>query len=353
LNNQTDTYYFKEINDRELWNTSLAEFTDANIYQLWNYANVVQNERHVKHLAFYSANNLIGLAQVRIKQFPILRCGIAYIFRGPVWLKKNQKPNIEVLINILQLLKQEYVEKNNLLLRFRPFIYSDNDYSLKPIQNSLYNSLSEPKSYKTVVLYLDKDLEDIRKNFKQKWRNCLNQSERKDLTVIRGHNKQLYNDFLELYDDMIKRKKFREYVDPRAKGRLINEFGSESKLVIFIAYKDQIPVSALVGTAMGNTGIYLLGATNKPGLQNRASYLLQWEMIKWLKENKIARYDLGGIDPEDNPGVYKFKTGITNYEIEDIGALEIYHKRYVKIFISIIGFLHVIRKNIYSRYSEN
>ncbi len=33
------------------------------------------------------------------------------------------------------------------------------------------------------------------------------------------------------------------------------------------------------------------------------------ESDKWLKENGVHWYDLGGIDPEHNPGVFHFKKG--------------------------------------------
>ena len=106
------------------------------------------------------------------------------------------------------------------------------------------------------------------------------------------------------------------------------------KLKIFIAYKNKTPISALIGTAMGNTGIYLLGATNEEGMKLKASYLLQWEMIKWLKQKDIIRYDLGGIDPINNPGVYEFKTGISKNEVHDLGTLEIVESRWLKMFVS-------------------
>ncbi len=50
-------------------------------------------------------------------------------------------------------------------------------------------------------------------------------------------------------------------------------------------------------------------------MKNNGSYLLQWEMIKWLKQRGCQKYDLGGINLDDNPGVYHFKSGITNQEV--------------------------------------
>jgi hypothetical protein len=38
-------------------------------------------------------------------------------------------------------------------------------------------------------------------------------------------------------------------------------------------------------------------------------------MILWLKENGFRWYDLGGIDPEGNPGVYSFKRGFSGIDV--------------------------------------
>ena len=62
------------------------------------------------------------------------------------------------------------------------------------------------------------------------------------------------------------------------------ELNDEYKLKIFMAYKDKLPVAGIIGSAIGNTGIYLLGASNEIGMKNKGSYLLQWRMIKWLKQ---------------------------------------------------------------------
>jgi FemAB family len=72
---------------------------------------------------------------------------------------------------------------------------------------------------------------------------------------------------------------------------------------------------------MGDSAIYLLGATSANGLNAKGAYLLQWTMIQWLKENSIKWYDLGGIDPEGNPGVYSFKRGLSGVDVCQLSPL--------------------------------
>lgn len=329
----------KEINDKTFWYKSMQDFDDANIYQTWNFALLVQNEKIVKHIAIYSNQNLIGLVKVRIRTVPILNRGIAYILNGPLWQKRNQENNIQKLADIFVALREEFVVKQQLVLRIQPYIFSDMISNFDFIENLRFYHLENVRQYQSLVLYLDKELDEIRKNFKQKWRNCLNQSERNGLEISEGNGQELYNEFLGIYNQMIARKKFDEFVDPNKMGKMNEELDDEYKMKIFIAYKDKLPVAGIVGSAIGNTGIYLLGASNEIGMKNKASYLLQWEMIKWLKQRGCNRYDLGGINKDDNPGGYHFKSGITDQEVLGMGTFESYNNWLSKRIVSFGEFI--------------
>ena len=134
---------------------------------------------------------------------------------------------------------------------------------------------------------------------------------------------------------MMTRKKFKEIVDPHKMGKMNEALDDEYKKKIFVAYKDNFPVASIVGSMIGNTGIYLLGASNEIGMKTKASYLLQWEMIKWLKQKGCQRYDLGGINKDDNPGGYHFKSGITDQEVIGMGTFESYKNRLSKQIVSL------------------
>lgn len=322
-----------EIIEKNEWSKLLKQFDDANIYQTWAYAALARDERFISHIAIYEDKTLLGIAQARIKKAPIMNWGIAYIYRGPLWQKSGQINDIDTFKKIISTLKYEFLDKRKLLLRIKVSVFSDlfksNDLNYFLELNSYLQSAPQ----KTLVLYLDKDLESIRKSFTSKWRNRLNQSEKNGLEVISGYDQKLFDDFLELYDQMIVRKKFDEKVNPRKTDRMNQLLDPEFKLKIFVAYKDKTPTSALVTSVMGNTGVYLFGANNELGMQHKSAYLLQWEVIKWLKLRGILRYDLGGIDSEKNPGVYEFKSGITKNEVNDLGTFEFSNSKLLTNFI--------------------
>ncbi|HMN25937.1 MAG TPA: hypothetical protein PKE38_15640, partial [Ignavibacteriaceae bacterium] len=144
----------KEITDKGFWHKAMLEFEDANIYQTWNFAVLAQNEKIVKHIAIYSDDNLIGLVKVRIRKVPILNRGIAYIFNGPLWQKKNHENSIQVLSDILVALREEFVVKQQLVLRIQPYIFSDMFANFDFIENFGFKRVEKIRRYQTLVLYL-------------------------------------------------------------------------------------------------------------------------------------------------------------------------------------------------------
>ena len=60
---------------------------------------------------------------------------------------------------------------------------------------------------------------------------------------------ELYKEFLEIYNQMIARKKFKEYVDPNKMGKMNEELDDEYKMKIIIAYKDYLPIASIVGSS--------------------------------------------------------------------------------------------------------
>jgi peptidoglycan pentaglycine glycine transferase (the first glycine) len=71
----------------------------------------------------------------------------------------------------------------------------------------------------------------------------------------------------------------------------------------------QVCAGAIAST-IGKTAVYLFGATSNAGLKSRGSYALQWKLVEELKREGVGVYDLNGVNPEKNPGTYKFKSDL-------------------------------------------
>ena len=327
--------YIKEIHDKDYWNNTLLEFNDANLYQTWDYAKIVQGEKQIKHLTIIQENEVIGLVQIRLRILPIINRGIAYTFNGPLWKKQNKTTAWDSLYFILKVLVQEFSINQNLLLRIKPYIFSDEE-NIKnfKIPND-FILIQDKLDFKTLSLNLDDNLENIRANFKQRWRKVLNRAERNNLFIVSGDDQKLCKTFVLLYTQMKRRKNFIEHVNPEQVLKMNLYLPEKLRSKIFIAFKDGLPVSGLVGSAMGKNGIALFSATNEIGMKLGASNLLHWERIKWFKEMGCNKYDLGGIDPNQNKGVYEFKLGITENIINRLGTLDSSSNRFSKFIVKV------------------
>ena len=302
----------------EKWDELLSLFDDSNIYQTQAFGKFSKGNNKLEYNIIEQNGEVVAIAQVRIKTIPLLNKGIAYIRWGPLWQLRNQSPNPENLQLALKKLIEEYVAKRKLVLRIMPNITDKSE-----IFSSLgFEKLPDHKPYRTFVVDIRANLEEIRKRFRKKWRYSLRQAEKNGVVVKSGDSVEMFDTFLNLYRSMHNRKKFKEFVDVESFRNMQQLLPTRNKMKIFIAYFENNPVASIVVSAMGNTGIYLLGGSNETGLKYSASYLLQWKAIEWLKEKEIQYYDLGGIDPDVNPGVYTFKKGMGGEDISFIGTYE-------------------------------
>lgn len=110
---------------------------------------------------------------------------------------------------------------------------------------------------------------------------------------------------------MAQRKKFTNIVDISNWVNIQEKLPGQYKTKVMISFSDGVPGAGAVCSAIGNTGIYLFGATNEVGMKDHGSYLIQWKMIEWMKEIGCKKYDLHGINKFTNPGTYSFKKGLT------------------------------------------
>lgn len=93
---------------------------------------------------------------------------------------------------------------------------------------------------------------------------------------------------------------------------IIDAYGLKKQAFISIAYKDNNPISGIFVFGNTNYMLYYKGASTF-GVKNEGQgELLQWEAIKTLKSLKIKYYDLGNLQKELLPSIYRFKTGISN-----------------------------------------
>jgi hypothetical protein len=301
----------------------LGQFADANFYQTRAYGAVSWGESRLERLVIKEGAAPAGLVQVRIMRTPLLPAGIAYVRWGPCCQRRGEPWPADAFHRMLRELVAEYPTRRGYLLRVLPPVFAEDDHAataLDCLRDCGFEREAEVPAYRSIRVDLSPEPEVIRKRLDGKWRNQLNGAERNGLVVDEGTGDDLYAQFLALYDEMMARKQFDTSVDVLAFRRIQQHLPASQKMLLMISLKDGVPQTALVGTGVGETGIYLLGATSNEGMKSKGSYLLQWRMLNRLRERGCRWYDLGGINPEGNPGVYHFKQGFGGQEVRQLGS---------------------------------
>jgi len=307
------------------WAGMLDLFQDGNLYQTWAYGSVRWGRENLSHLVVKKDTEVLGMCQLRIVRPTSLKFGIAYVRWGPLFCRRGKPPDPEVATCLAHALEDEYVRKRGLLLRILPnaFAGSARAAIIQTAFSRFKNQASAANDhpYRTFVIDLAPPLEELRKKLDKKWRNALSRAERNDLHIVEGNGVEQYRIFCQMYGEMLKRKGFDTTVSIEQFGRIQEELPLNHRMHTLISFQGSVPAAGIVSSAMGDSSIYLLGATGDKGLTSNGGYLLQWTWIRMLKEKGFRWYDLGGIDPERNPGVYHFKSGLSGVESFHVSPL--------------------------------
>ncbi len=306
------------------WSKMLDLFDDANIYQTFAYGGVRWGEKNLSRIVLKRDGEVLGMAQLRIIRPTPLKFGMAYLRWGPVWERRSLPHDPEVATRMVRAIEDEYLTKRKLFLRILPNAFAGSSRATTAqaaFRRFTPEPLGEDNTYRTLVLDLYPSLEELRKGLDAIWRNKLAGAEKNELKVIAGNGSTEFDAYREIYNQMRKRKTFETTVDTDEFGRMQEALSESQRMRVLICEDKGVPVAGVVVSAMGDSAIYLLGATSDDGLKSKGAYLLHWTMIQWLKSNGVRWYDLGGIDPEGNPGVYSFKKGFSGVDICQINPL--------------------------------
>ena len=306
------------------WSRMLDLFDDANIYQTRSYGEIRWGKKNLSHLVLKRDDEIVGLAQLRIIRPTRLNFGMAYLRWGPLCHRRGTELDVEVAVAMARALHEEYVCKRRLLLQILPNAFAASTRG-EMFQSAFSSFTQEPSTkanlYRTFVLDLSPPLEELRRNLDKKWRNQLSRAEKNGLRVVACSETDQYRIFCGMYKQMTNRKTFESTVDIEEFERIQADLPETHRMRILICEQEGIPVASVVASVMGDSAIYVLGATSDKGLDAKGSYLLQWTLIQWLKERGVRRYDLGGINPQQNPGVYHFKRGLSGADVCQLSPL--------------------------------
>ncbi len=201
----------------------------------------------------------------------------------------------------------------------------DNHYQIR-VLNSEYNNFKEDD---TVTMRLDissLNKETVFKEFiKSKCRNQIRKSQKSNLYIEFGKNKNLIDDFYNLFSTTMHR-----YGTPAFNKRLFELIVEKLNANIFVVYKEDIAISALILIEDEDISFVPWAASENQFSKYCPSHLMYFEAINYSIDNGRKIFDFGRSNYAGNTYKFKSQWGATPVKID---------------------ILKSNRENIYNKYS--
>lgn len=296
------------------WAALAAQFRDDNYQQAPAYAAAAARRQHgsSEHLAFRDPGGEVhGLATVRVGRLPLLRAGVAYVAAGPL-TRRDDAGDLDRLERCLSGLRREFMQRRGLALRVLAPLGSPewNAAAGPAFERAGLRPCSRSRSYRTFLLDLGRPLDALLERCSKYWRRNLRRTERTPFAIETGTGAALWKHVVHLHRDLSERKAFLAPLDAVFYASLEQRLDPSQRPLVTVATLDGVARAAIVTSILGDTAVPLVLACDRDATTAYAAYLLQWHSIALAHGHGMRYYDLGGIDPLRNAGVYNFKLGL-------------------------------------------
>ena len=220
------------------------------------------------------------------------------------------------------------IDRKAILVKVEPEIL---DASCDMHQFGLHKSSADLQFKATIFVDLEPTEEEILSGFKQKTRYNINLARRKGVEIrklpINPSNIDMMFSLMSATQSragFFLRKK--EYFAMYWKILADASMGQ-----LLAAYHDNDLLAGIFATTFGTKGYYKDGGSYPLKRNLMAPYLLQWEAMRWAKEQGAKCYDLVAVPPRahlddpDHPqaGLYQFKRGFCDEVTEFVGCWDL------------------------------
>jgi len=228
-----------------------------------------------------------------------------YVPRGPVF-SSDEKDNLILARKI----KNKAQEKKVGWFRVEP----QKKENLKYFEGLIFKSKKNHQPAETLMLDLNKKLENILAEMKQKTRYNVKLAQKRGVEIRIAKSEKDIDFFYELVKETSKRDKVKFH--KKDYYQKIFKSISKENLEFLLATKNSKIIGGILVSYFGGVAIYLHGASSSENRNLMANYLLQWEAIKSAKKKGMSYYDFFGIAVSENKkkweGITRFKKGFAS-----------------------------------------
>jgi lipid II:glycine glycyltransferase (peptidoglycan interpeptide bridge formation enzyme) len=310
--------------DRSHWQEKAKEFADYSIYQTWPYQEnraEMSNCKISRAIVTNENKQVCLMCQVRIKHVKAIGLKVGYVQWGP--LVRGTGNELKCCVSALIELRKAYLDNMVNVLRVVPNLPDGEagEIFCRMLKAAGFRSSGMFSAYRTLAIKFNDGHEGLTKGLSTLFRRNLKKANKADLQIRHCGDKEGFDVLANLYSSLKATKGF--------KGVEIEEFSApqqslcdHEKMDLLMLYNEGRPISSVLSSNLGDSGILLLATANDEGRKLAAAYLNWHSSVMLSLESGKERYDLGGIDPLNNPGVYDFKSRMGGTEIYHVGAFD-------------------------------
>lgn len=316
--------------------------------QSLKWAKLKKEWKHETVIVRDAEGKIKGAMLLLIRKTPIFNSSLVYSPRGPV-CDIDDKETFEELTK-----KAEEIAKKHkaFMMKMDPDISNTDMEFKKMAKETGYKIIEKIKdlneiAHPRIVFRLnlkDKTEDEIFASFHQKTRYNIRLATKKGVTVREGTRKDVA-EFQKIMEVTGARDKFpirsTEYFE-----EMYDTMGENHVKILFADYEGEA-IACTYNFLYGNKVWYMYGGSLNEKRNLMPTYLLQWEGIKWAKQNNCDIYDFRGICATDeehrNEGLYRFKKGFNPDLIEFTEIYKVYNPFIYFIFKKVFPLYRKIR----------
>lgn len=250
---------------------------------------------------------------------------------GEIWYTPKG-PGVSSVAQLKEFVKhtKEYVQgKNVFMVKVEPDLLIGDAPREKVGKIGLIKSKFNLQwNQSTTLVDLTPSEDDILASFKQKTRYNIRLSARKGVTV---RPVELTKENMATMYGLLKATQERAGFYMRGQSYLEDfwqAYGNAGMGQLFFAEHEEEVLSGLFALYLGKKGLYKDGGSTRTKTNLMAPYLMQWEVMKWLKVRGVEEYDLHGMPPQSElenkahplASLVQFKSGFHPEVTEYVGV---------------------------------
>jgi lipid II:glycine glycyltransferase (peptidoglycan interpeptide bridge formation enzyme) len=179
------------------------------------------------------------------------------------------------------------------------------------------SDIENPGRTKTIWLDLTLGLDVLSKALGSQWRYGARRALREGVVVRTTHAMADVSAFFLLCNTLSATKGFSLPGSEALMQELIHSSSANGgvEMLLYVGEVGGVIAGGALVTRCGPSLHYLWGASDRHFSKYRVSEAVQWQVIQDGVAAGMTRYDLEGIDPAGNPGVYEFKRKMGGEEV--------------------------------------